>query len=198
MSVYTPGALGAIFTKSNSSDNVDTDKASKKLLKLFSKKNITKSSTPELPKKQNKLEDKVEDKTDLVKNAQSVETGIKSDSSNILRNEGPHNTIGPTVIPEKQEVSASKKRKKKDLNSTKDKNDTEGPPIYTQRSRKFQVRDEDTKIQNFDAEKESRTVFVGNLPTDVTGKVLKRRVSNSGVASPAQQGGNTPLSDYLS
>ena len=89
-----------------------------------------------------------------------------------------------TTIPEnvpqslKEEISSpeTKKHKKKKAEKNEKKDEEEEDEVkYTQPSKKYKVRQEElNRQQPKNEETERRTVFVGNLPTNMTSKKLKR------------------------
>ena len=183
MSGYTPGALGALF--SNTSRDDIKGKSSESLIKLFSKKTFT----PKLRKS-----DSIAANGGTL-NCEVQETKSKHDSTSVVNiandikcevkytNTSPPETlniIGPTVIPSKIEICSSaqgqKKHKRKRKNDYTSVDVVEENSKYSGPSRKFQVLNEDAKKPQFDTETEARTVFVGNLPIKITGKILKQKV----------------------
>jgi len=84
----------------------------------------------------------------------------------------------PSEPPNKKKA---KKRTDKDKKAKNDDDDDDkDEQVYTTPSRKFQVTTEATKEKKLDPEKEARTVFVGNLPSSVTTKAIKRRFKEFG------------------
>ena len=170
MAVYTPGALSALFNDSKSEVSDAKEKSDDKLVKLFSKTssnkrsfhNITTDETSDnataekLKSKQKK--DEVKKKKIKEENKIEIDTKI----------------IGPTIIPSTENVDEYAKENEPESNEDEDFDQEK--PKYTKPSRKYQVREEDKKKPQFDDEKESRTIFVGNLPNNITGKILKRKV----------------------
>ncbi len=75
-----------------------------------------------------------------------------------------------------QKKKAEKRKRVPDKPSQDSRDeDEEEAQAYTQPSRKFKVFNEDNnKGKQRDLEKESRTVFVGNLPVSVTKKAIHR------------------------
>jgi len=75
-----------------------------------------------------------------------------------------------------QDAEGSDKKKKGEVKDGEEEEEA----TYKTPSRKFQVRDELTKEKKLDPEKEGRTVFVGNLPSTVNPKAIKRRFKEYG------------------
>ena len=184
MSEYTPGALSALFSNTSSNDTSLNDKYNKKLAKLFTKKNKNKIGSNhitnreqtrivEKPKSGSRLTDKVEAHNNL-SNGNGEKSQTMSETKFL-------DITGPTVILSRTAVQASNQRRKRNKrkreNNAESEDSEETPTEFTRPSRKFQVRDEDAKNPKLEAEKESRTVFIGNLPTDISGRNLKRKVS---------------------
>ena len=171
MAVYTPGALSAIFNNSKSEVSDAKEKSDEKLVKLFSKtssnkrsfQNITADETSDNPTAK-KLKSK-QKKEKVKKNKIKEENKIEIDTK----------IIGPTIIPSTENV-VDEYEKENEPESNEDEEFDQEKPKYTKPSRKYQVREEDKKKPQFDDEKESRTIFVGNLPNNITGKILKRKV----------------------
>lgn len=191
---YTPGALGALFNGSSSSDkSVKKSKGSDNLIELFSKKKIVKVSdikkskaneadqikTPSGQSQSNPKPKKVFNAANLNNTDREPKDLVNIDGSNI---------IGPTVIPSKENSRSSSVRSKKNQTNKRKRNNEEigdedeiqEDPKYSGPSMKYKVIEEDKKQPKFDAEQEGRTVFVGNLPSTITGKILKRKFKEHG------------------
>ena len=195
MTEYTPGALGALFHNSSSNDkSVKKTKSSATLSELFKKKSKPKDVSKKVVVHEMRNSKPVIEKTEASSKTQPLKetheivnvSNSKIVGKNFSANKDieSFNIIGPTVIPSNDNTySAAKLSKKgKRKRNTEDATDTDefpGESKYTGPSRKFQVIEEDKKKPLLDLEKESRTIFVGNLPSSVTGKILKRKVINS-------------------
>ena len=172
MAVYTPGALSAIFNNSKSEVSDAKEKSDDKLVKLFSKASSNKRNY------QNTI---TTDETSDNATAKKLKSKPKNDEAkkNKVKEENKieidTKIIGPTVIPSAQSVE-EELQKENDPESNEDEEFDQEKPKYTKPSRKYQVKEEDKKKPQFDDEKESRTIFVGNLPNKITGKILKRKV----------------------
>jgi len=178
MAVYTPGALSAIFDNSKCDKDDIQEQSNEKLVKLFSKTssrthdsltNATKQETSNtVTDGQSSKKDKNRKKEKTKDNV--TETTIEKD----------FNVIGPTVISSKdnsETISVSESSTRLDDD---DEDIDQDKPKYTGPSRKFQVIAEDKKKHQFDDEQESRTIFVGNLPNNIQGKILKRKFREYG------------------
>ena len=170
MTAYTPGALSSIFNNSKSDKSEVNEKSDKKLVKLFSKKTSNKRDSQNNITSDSVLDNVTEKKSKSIKSSDNEEKQEKIKQKNEISQK--HELIGPTIIPSSHED----KLDSKDLDSNEDEILDEAKPKYTKPSRKYQVKEEDKKTPQFDAEKESRTIFVGNLPNSITGKILKRQV----------------------
>jgi len=176
MAVYTPGALSAIFNNSKSEVSDAKEKSDEKLVKLFSKTSSNKRNY------QNTI---TTDETSGNATAKKLKSKPKNDEAkkNKVKEENKieidTKIIGPTVIPSAQSVE-EELQKENDPESNEDEEFDQQKPKYTKPSRKYQVKEEDKKKPQFDDEKESRTIFVGNLPNKITGKMLKRKFKEHG------------------
>ena len=183
---YTPGALNALFNNSASNDKSEkSSKGSGNLIELFSKKNKVKNSL-----QKSKVNGEDASKTPIGKTEPNYKPNKLANAAKFKNIDSPKdqvkvavpNIIGPTVIPSKENLHSSSKRlknaKRKKYNEEIEGEDgvLEGP-TYSGPSLKYKVIEEDKKAPKFDEEKEGRTVFVGNLPNTITGKILKRKVS---------------------
>lgn len=72
------------------------------------------------------------------------------------------------------EVKKRTRKRKKDYQADEDEDEEEAKPRKL--SRRFQVRQEDKKEKKLDPEKEARTIFVGNLPSDISALAVKKLV----------------------
>ena len=177
MAVYTPGALSAIFNNSKSDEDDIQEQSNEKLVKLFSKTSSHKhdSSTNAIKQEtSNTVSDGQSSKKDKIR-----KKGKTKDIVTETTLEKDFNVIGPTVISSKDNAETISESKSSPKSDDEDEDIGQDKPKYTGPSRKFQVIAEDKKKHQFDDEQESRTIFVGNLPNNIQGKMLKRKVMSN-------------------
>ena len=186
---YTPGALGALMTSSANKDNEGKrSNNSTNLVELFKPKKLDNNKNSKIIKPvaiENKKEVakpqhvKLKSKNEKVIDAK-CEIAFEASAQDECK--GLINTIGPTVIPSKYSKHTdqlTKKEKRKKTVSESNADDSNQDSTFSGPSLKFKVIEEDKKQRQHDPEKEARTVFVGNLPINITGKTLKRKVNKS-------------------
>ena len=96
--------------------------------------------------------------------------------SNETNSTSPENSHQPLIENSPPEAKKQQKKKAAEKHEKKDEEEEEEDEVkYTQPSKKYKVRHEElNRQQPKNEETERRTVFVGNLPTDMTSKKLKR------------------------
>ena len=160
--MYTPGALSAIFDNSNNDNSDINEKSSDKLVQLFTKKIPNKHASLNISNNEQLSGDAVKEASNKKKRSTDKNNKIKSESGSNLED---IQQIGPIIIPSNaQKIDEDDE----EINEVK--------PKYSKPSRKYQVIEEDKKKSQFDSEKESRTVFVGNVPNNISEKILRRKV----------------------
>ena len=186
---YTPGALGALMSSSVNKDNEGkSSNASINLVELFKTKNLDKNKNskiikpvaiehkeevvkPQHGKQKSKNEKFIDAKCEI-----AVEDSAQDGCKDLINN------IGPTVIPSRNSKHTDQLPNKEKRNKTVTESNLDDPnqdSTFSGPSLKFKVIEEDKKQRQHDPEKEARTVFVGNLPSNITGKTLKRKVNKA-------------------
>lgn len=192
MTEYTPGALGALFHNVSSNDtSAKKAKSSATLSELFKRKSGHKDVPKEFGVHEIQNSKSVIGRTEATSRAQTLQESQESINASNLKIVGKNfnankdinsfNIIGPTVIPSKDNAYSTSKlpkkgKRKRNIEDSTYTDESSVEPQYTGPSRKFQVIEEDKKQPLIDLEKELRTIFVGNLPKSITGKILKRKV----------------------
>jgi len=101
-----------------------------------------------------------------------------------LQQKAENQTEGDNQVKEEIEDDQVGKGKKKGVKKEKKKLDDEGEDMeggeFKTPSRSFLVKAEASKEKKFDPEREMRTVFVGNLPSKVNVKDIKRKFKEFG------------------
>ena len=186
---YTPGALGALMTSSAKKDNEGkSSNVSTNLVELFKTKNLDENKNSKIIKPVTIANKKKVDKPEHVKQKSknekpidakceiAVEASAQDECKDLI------NTIGPTVIPSRDSKHTDqlpKKEKRKKTFGESNIDESNQDSTFSGPSLKFKVIEEDKKQRQHDPEKEARTVFVGNLPSNITGKTLKRKVNKT-------------------